>query len=90
MADLRRVARTSEGVAIAGCLRCGASPGQPCHSVTVGNVPISKCRGERGRSNLELLTDGYVKCTLVDDSRRRPLTLWRRRTQRPIIRTPLR
>lgn len=86
----RAAAALSHDVAIVACPRCGASLGQPCHSVTVGNVPISKCHRERGRSHLELLADGYVTYALVDDSSRRPVILWRRRTQRPIIRALLR
>ena len=34
----------------------------------------------------ELLNLGYIKYTLVNESTQHRLSLWRRRTQRPIIR----
>jgi hypothetical protein len=41
---------------------------------------------ERGYRLRELLDLGYIKYTLVNESTQQPLFLWRRRTQRPIIR----
>ena len=41
---------------------------------------------ERSYRQRELLKLGYIKYTLVNESTQHPLFLWRRRTQRPIIR----
>ena len=48
-------------------------------------MPIVKWHRERGRNQLELLTQGYLKYAVVDDSGRL-LILWRRRTQRAVVR----
>jgi hypothetical protein len=41
---------------------------------------------ERGYGQRELLDRGYIKYALLNESTQLPLFLWRRRTQRPIVR----
>ena len=67
------------------CPRCGAPSGAPCASLRDAGTPLAGNHPERGRSQPELLAGGYLKYALVDDTGR-PLFLWRRRTQRAIVR----
>jgi hypothetical protein len=67
------------------CPRCGAATRQPCEALRPGPLLIGYHR-ERGYRQHELLDLGYIKYTLVNESTQRPLFLWRRPTQRPVIR----
>ncbi len=67
------------------CPRCGAQSRHPCETVRPGASLLGYHR-ERGYRHGELLKLGYIKYTLVNESTQRPLVLWRRGTQRPIIR----
>lgn len=67
------------------CPRCGALSRQPCEAVRPGASLVGYHR-ERGYRQGELLKLGYIKYTLVNESTQHRLFLWRRRTQRPIIR----
>lgn len=74
------------------CPCCGAASRQPCEALR----PCPRLVGyhrERGYRHHELLDLGYLKdtlvnlkYTLVNESTQRPLFLWRRPTQRPVIR----
>jgi hypothetical protein len=68
------------------CPRCGALSRHPCEAVRPGAYLVGYHR-ERGYRPRELLDLGYIKYTLVNESTQQPLFLWRRRTQRPIIRS---
>lgn len=72
--------------ALVQCPRCGAQSGQPCESVRAGSSSLVGYHPERGYRPGQLLELGYIKYTLVNESTRHPLFLWRRRTQRPVIR----
>jgi hypothetical protein len=67
------------------CPRCGAASRQPCEALRPGPRLVGYHR-ERGYRQHELLGLGYIKYTLVNESTQRPLFLWRRPTQRPVIR----
>ncbi|MGD2214784.1 MULTISPECIES: zinc finger domain-containing protein [Mycobacteriaceae] len=74
-----------DGRASVQCPRCGAPSRRPCETVRPGASLVGYHR-ERGYRHDELLDLGYIKYTLVNESTQHPLFLWRRRTQRPIIR----
>lgn len=67
------------------CPRCGAASRQPCEALRPGPLLVGYHR-ERGYGQRQLLELGYIKYTLVNESTQRPLFLWRRPTQRPVIR----
>ena len=67
------------------CPRCGAPKGHLCQTLRHG-ATIVGYHHERGCSPVELLALGYLKYTLVEASGRYPLFLWRRRSQRAIVR----
>jgi hypothetical protein len=67
------------------CPRCGAASRQPCEALRPGPLLVGYHR-ERSYRQHELLALGYIKYTLVNESTQHPLFLWRRPTQRPVIR----
>lgn len=67
------------------CPRCDAQCRQPCETVRPG-ARLAGYHRERGYRQDTLLAFGYIKYMLVNESTQRSLVLWRRRTQRPIIR----
>ena len=70
------------------CPRCGA-PSRVSPRTLPNAAPRSHIRGyhhERRYRHRELLDRGYIKYTLINDNTQHPLFLWRRPTQRPIIR----
>jgi hypothetical protein len=67
------------------CPRCGAASRQPCEALRPG-PRLAGYHRERGYRQHDLLDLGYLKYTLINESTQRPLFLWRRPTQRPVIR----
>ena len=67
------------------CPRCGAPRREPCQTLRPG-AHIRGYHHERRYRHRELVDRGYIKYTLINDNTRHPLFLWRRPTQRPIIR----
>ncbi|KAB7756802.1 zinc finger domain-containing protein [Mycolicibacterium mucogenicum] len=67
------------------CPRCGAASRQPCEALRPG-PRLAGYHRERAYGQRELLDLGYLKYTLINESTRRSLVLWRRPTQRPVIR----
>jgi hypothetical protein len=67
------------------CPRCGAASRQPCEALRPG-PRLAGYHRERGYRQHDLLDLGYLKYALINESTQRPLFLWRRPTQRPVIR----